>query len=52
LQADTAVALLLDSSSGELVAAAAAELEEEVRQGVRIPAGRGSPGGSPPGAGR
>ncbi len=36
--------LLLDASSGMLVAAAAAGLEEEVRQGVRIPVGRGFAG--------
>jgi putative methionine-R-sulfoxide reductase with GAF domain len=39
LQADTAVILLVDA--GQLTAAAAAGLEEEVRQGVRIPAGAG-----------
>ena len=44
LQADTAAVLLLDVSSGELVATAAAGLEEEVRQGVRIPVGRGFAG--------
>jgi phosphoserine phosphatase RsbU/P len=44
LQADTAAAMLLDSSSGELIATAAAGLEEEVRQGVRIPVGRGFAG--------
>jgi len=44
LQADTAAALLLDFSSGELIATAAAGLEEEVRQGVRIPVGRGFAG--------
>ena len=44
LQADTAAALLLDSPSGQLVATAAAGLEEEVRQGVRIPVGRGFAG--------
>jgi sigma-B regulation protein RsbU (phosphoserine phosphatase) len=42
LQADTAAVLLLDYSSGQLVATAAAGLEEEVHQGVRIPVGRGS----------
>ncbi len=36
LRADTAAVLLLDYSSGYLVATAAAGLEEEVRQGVRI----------------
>jgi putative methionine-R-sulfoxide reductase with GAF domain len=44
LHADTAAVLLLDSPSGQLVAAAAAGLEEEVRQGVRIPVGRGFAG--------
>jgi hypothetical protein len=44
LKADTAAALLMDYSSGHLVAAAAAGLEEEVRQGVRIPVGRGFAG--------
>jgi serine phosphatase RsbU (regulator of sigma subunit) len=44
LQADTAAVLLLDRSSGQLVATAATGLEEEVRQGVRIPLGRGFAG--------
>jgi serine phosphatase RsbU (regulator of sigma subunit) len=44
LRADTAAALLLDFSSGQLIAAAAAGLEEEVAQGVRIPVGRGFAG--------
>jgi serine phosphatase RsbU (regulator of sigma subunit) len=44
LQADTAAVLLLDSPSGQLVAAAAAGLEEEVRQGVRLPVGKGFAG--------
>jgi serine phosphatase RsbU (regulator of sigma subunit) len=44
LQADTAAVLLLDYSSGHLVATAASGLEEEVRQGVRIPVGRGFAG--------
>ena len=44
LQADTAAALLLDFSSGQLIATAAAGLEEEVRQGVRIPVGHGFAG--------
>jgi len=44
LRADTAAVLLLDFSSGELIAAAAAGLEEEVGQGVRIPVGRGFAG--------
>lgn len=44
LHADTAAVLLLDFSSGQLIATAAAGLEEEVRQGVRIPVGRGFAG--------
>jgi phosphoserine phosphatase RsbU/P len=44
LQADTAAVLLLDFRSGQLIATAAAGLEEEVRQGVRIPVGRGFAG--------
>jgi sigma-B regulation protein RsbU (phosphoserine phosphatase) len=44
LQADTAAVLLLDPPSGQLVATAASGLEEEVRQGVRIPVGRGFAG--------
>jgi hypothetical protein len=44
LEADTAAVLLLDSSAGELIATAAAGLEEEVRHGVRIPVGRGFAG--------
>ena len=44
LQADTAAVLLLDQRSGQLVATAASGLEEEVRQGVRIPIGRGFAG--------
>jgi sigma-B regulation protein RsbU (phosphoserine phosphatase) len=44
LRADTAAALLLDFSSGQLLATAAAGLEEEVSQGVRIPVGRGFAG--------
>ncbi len=44
LQADTAAVLLLDHPSGQLVATAAAGLEEEVRQGVRIQIGRGFAG--------
>jgi sigma-B regulation protein RsbU (phosphoserine phosphatase) len=44
LQADTAAVLLLDYPSGQLIATAAAGLEEEVRQGVRIPVGRGFAG--------
>jgi len=44
LRADTAAVLLLDFSSGQLIATAAAGLEEEVKQGVRIPVGRGFAG--------
>ena len=36
--------LLLDFASGQLIATAAAGLEEEVHQGVRIPVGRGFAG--------
>lgn len=41
LSADTSAILLLDEKRGELVARAAKGLEEEVRQGIRIPVGRG-----------
>ena len=44
LEADTVAVLLLDFSAGQLIATAAAGLEEEVRQGVRIPVGRGFAG--------
>ncbi|MBO0808438.1 MAG: SpoIIE family protein phosphatase [Actinobacteria bacterium] len=44
LQADTAALLLLDQHSGQLVAAAANGLEDEVRQGVRVPLGKGFAG--------
>jgi len=44
LHADTAAVLLLDRPSGQLVATVASGLEEEVRQGVRIPVGRGFAG--------
>jgi putative methionine-R-sulfoxide reductase with GAF domain len=44
LHADTAAVLLLDDSAGQLIATAAAGLEEEVRQGARIPVGRGFAG--------
>src|SRR5580704_12109127 len=44
LEADTAAVLLLDFASGQLIATAAAGLEEEVHQGVRIPVGRGFAG--------
>jgi serine phosphatase RsbU (regulator of sigma subunit) len=44
LSADTAAILLLDEKRTELVARAAKGLEEEVREGVRIPVGRGFAG--------
>jgi sigma-B regulation protein RsbU (phosphoserine phosphatase) len=44
LQADTAAVLLLDLSASQLVAAAASGIEDEVRQGVRIPLGTGFAG--------
>ena len=44
LGADTAAVLLLDDSSEQLIATAAAGLEEEVRQGVLIPVGQGFAG--------
>jgi sigma-B regulation protein RsbU (phosphoserine phosphatase) len=44
LGADTAAVLLLDRSARQLVATAASGLEEEVRQGVRIPVGQGFAG--------
>jgi GAF domain-containing protein/anti-sigma regulatory factor (Ser/Thr protein kinase) len=44
LSTDTAAVLLLDESSGELVARAAKGIEEEVTAGVRIPVGRGFAG--------
>lgn len=44
LQADTAALLLLDQRSGQLVASAATGLEDEVRQGVRVPLGKGFAG--------
>ncbi|HVA76128.1 MAG TPA: GAF domain-containing SpoIIE family protein phosphatase [Acidimicrobiales bacterium] len=44
LRADTSAVLLLDEGTGQLVATAAHGIEEEVRQGVRIPVGRGFAG--------
>jgi putative methionine-R-sulfoxide reductase with GAF domain len=44
LQADTAAVLLLDRAAGQLVATAASGIEEEVRQGVRVPLGAGFAG--------
>jgi serine phosphatase RsbU (regulator of sigma subunit)/anti-sigma regulatory factor (Ser/Thr protein kinase) len=44
LEVDTAAVLLLDEDRGVLVARAARGLEEEVRQGVRVPLARGFAG--------
>jgi putative methionine-R-sulfoxide reductase with GAF domain len=44
LDADTAAILLLDEPTAELVATAARGIEAEVRQGVRVPLGRGFAG--------
>jgi putative methionine-R-sulfoxide reductase with GAF domain len=44
LGVDTAAVLLLDSPGQQLVATAARGIEEEVRQGVRIPLGKGFAG--------
>jgi signal transduction histidine kinase len=44
LEADTCAILLLDETRGEVVARAAAGLEEEVEAGVRIPVGQGFAG--------
>ena len=44
LQADTAAVLLLDRRSQHLIATAASGIEEEVRQGVRVPVGEGFAG--------
>lgn len=44
LEVDTVAVLLRDAEAGELVARAAKGLEEEVRQGVRIPIGKGFAG--------
>jgi sigma-B regulation protein RsbU (phosphoserine phosphatase) len=44
LHVDTAAVLLLDVNSEELVARAASGIEEEVRQGVRVPLGTGFAG--------
>jgi phosphoserine phosphatase RsbU/P len=44
LEADTAAVLLLDRPARQLVATAASGIEEEVRQGVRIPLGTGFAG--------
>ncbi len=44
LEANTATVLLLDSSAQQLVATAARGLEATVRQGIRIPVGKGFAG--------
>jgi GAF domain-containing protein/anti-sigma regulatory factor (Ser/Thr protein kinase) len=44
LATDTAAILLLSEGKGELVARAASGIEEEVREGVRIPLGQGFAG--------
>jgi serine phosphatase RsbU (regulator of sigma subunit) len=44
LAADTAAVLLLDRSGTELIATAASGLEQEVRQGIRLPVGQGFAG--------
>src|SRR5579862_5737560 len=44
MQADTAAILVVDQDRGVLVARAARGIEEEVRQGVTVPIGRGFAG--------
>ena len=44
LEVDTAAVLLVDDDTNELVATAARGIEAEVRQGVRIPVGKGFAG--------
>lgn len=44
LEVDTAAVLTLDAESNELVARAACGIEDEVRQGVRVPLGAGFAG--------
>jgi phosphoserine phosphatase RsbU/P len=44
LEVDTAAVLLLDSSGQQLVATVARGIEAEVRQGIRIPLGKGFAG--------
>lgn len=44
VEADTAAVLLVDDSTGELVARAARGVEEEVEQGFRVPLGQGFAG--------
>ncbi|HKN96472.1 MAG TPA: GAF domain-containing SpoIIE family protein phosphatase [Pseudonocardiaceae bacterium] len=45
LHADTATVLLVDAAGRHLLATAAVGIEEEVRQGVRVPVGSGFAGG-------
>jgi hypothetical protein len=47
LTVDTTTILLVDEAGKDLVATASSSLEEEVRAGVRVPIGRGSPAASP-----
>jgi hypothetical protein len=44
LKVDTAEVLLVDGNTNELVATAAKDLEDEVRQGIRVPVGKGFAG--------
>lgn len=44
LEVDIATVLLLDEATNELVVTAAKDLEDEVRQGIRIPVGQGFAG--------
>ena len=44
LKADTAAVLRMDSASESLIATAAQGIEQEVRQGVRVPVGKGFAG--------
>jgi hypothetical protein len=44
LKVDTAEVLLVDRNTNELVATAAKDLEDEVRQGIRVPVGKGFAG--------
>ncbi|MFF5083474.1 PP2C family protein-serine/threonine phosphatase [Actinoplanes sp. NPDC000266] len=44
LDADTAAIMLLDSHAQQLVATAAKGLEQEIRQGIRVPVGQGFSG--------
>lgn len=44
MRADTAAVLLMDQSGRQLIASVASGLEEEIRQGTRVPVGRGFAG--------